>query len=338
MQSQPKKKLKAGDQQTLFGERAFDPNQDCVKCKGKLWGRDIHRAHHPLCWNNRLNKGIVSLATLEEKRLQEHFAEPLAEKDKCSGKYVAAEGVKAFFTPRQLTVKKSTTKTTTVTLTVDDAPIDFCKRVTAKIDASFLEEHKDSRAPPAMIALAAVVVEELINEKKDNIIFDHFNGMTMTVPHSHSKEVCESPHYHSIIDQKLLYVNWKRMFGLEVNCPRCPTGILENKRSNFSHNKTLFPIFGMDGAPRWCIILPMVCTCCRGRYQSNADDVLRQIPGHARSSYPVEPKYAQVPKHSHLGKDVTQVLDLLMPTYGNGDLIRRPNIFANDMRSISEKK
>jgi len=193
--SQPKKKLKAGDQQTMFGERAFDPNQDCVKCKGKLWGRDIHRAHHPLCWNNRLNKGIVSLATLEEKRLQEHFAEPLAEKDKCSGKHVTTEAVQAFFAPRQLTAKKSTTKTTTVTLTVDDdhAQIDFCKRVTSKINASFLEEHKDSRAPLAMMALAAVVVEEAINEKKDNVIFNYFNGMTMTVPHS--KEAHGSPHH-----------------------------------------------------------------------------------------------------------------------------------------------
>jgi len=32
----PTKKLKAGDQQTIFDGRAFDPNQDCAKCKAKL--------------------------------------------------------------------------------------------------------------------------------------------------------------------------------------------------------------------------------------------------------------------------------------------------------------
>ena len=141
----------------------------------------------------------------------------------------------------------------------------------------------------------------------------------MRVPNSKEPP---SPQYHSIVGQQLLYVDWKRMFNIEVHCPRCPTGVLIIDRTNFSKNKILFPIFDIDGPPRWCMVQSMVCSCCRGRYHANSDSVLRQIPGYARSSYPVEPKYA-LPKNSHIRRSATQLLDLLMPTYGNGDLCSR---------------
>ena len=34
----------------------FDPQQHCEVCKGRIYGRELHRAHHPLCWNNRRKK------------------------------------------------------------------------------------------------------------------------------------------------------------------------------------------------------------------------------------------------------------------------------------------
>jgi len=168
--SQPTKKLKAGDQQTLFGGRAFDPKQDCAVCKGKLWGGDVHRAHHQLCWNNRKTKGVISTATLEsaeeDKRLKQHFSEPLQAKDMFSLKCATKEAGVIFFAPRQLTVQNTTTKTTTVAVTVEAPPaksIDFCKAVTAKIeDPSFVNEHKNSRAPLAMLAFARIVIERII--------------------------------------------------------------------------------------------------------------------------------------------------------------------------------
>ena len=131
-----------------------------------------------------------------------------------------------------------------------------------------------------------------------------------------------SPHYHSIVGQRLLCVDWVKMFGLEVNCPRCPSGVLYNDRTNFSKNKILFPIFSIEGPPQWCMVMSMVCQSCRGRYPANSDAVLRQLPAYARSAYPVDTKYA-LPKNSHLSKSSTQLLDLLMPTYGNGDLCSR---------------
>jgi len=67
MQSQSHKKKKKGGQQTLFGDSAFDPIEDCKKCTAKTYGRDLHRAHHPLCSNNRRTKGF-SEATLAIER------------------------------------------------------------------------------------------------------------------------------------------------------------------------------------------------------------------------------------------------------------------------------
>jgi len=96
-----RKKLKAGDKQTLFGDRAFDPNKDCAKCKARLGERDLHRGHHPLCWNNRRTKGVISAAALEsiqeEKRLKTHFSAPLADKDKFSSRHTTKEAQEAFF-------------------------------------------------------------------------------------------------------------------------------------------------------------------------------------------------------------------------------------------------
>jgi len=59
---------KAGDQLTLFGERAFDSTIDCVVCsaheKKKIRHEvDIpHRPHHVLCVKNKVSggKGLIS--------------------------------------------------------------------------------------------------------------------------------------------------------------------------------------------------------------------------------------------------------------------------------------
>jgi len=216
-----------------------------------------------------------------------------------------------------LTMESVTMETST---TNELSASDLCHSVTSKVnDASFLDEHKDSRAPLAMLAFAGVVVESIIRKRNVNTS-DYFNGLAMTVP---STKEAMPAQYHSIVGQELLYVNWKEMFGLEVNCTRCPTGILGNDRTNFSKNKILFPIFDLEGAPRWCMTMSMVCNCCRMRTYSNTDKVLCQLPAYARNAYPVEVKYALADKNCHLGRTATHVFDLIMPTYGNGDLCSR---------------
>ena len=194
----------------------------------------------------------------------------------------------------------------------------FCQEVTTIINkSSFVEEHAKSRAPLAMLALASVVVEKIVNKKK---MAQHFDSMTFTVPAS--KAMCANPHYHSIVGQQLLHVDWIKVHGLPVACPGCRNS-LSSDRSNFSKNKILFPMFRINGPPSWAIIQSMTCRCCRGRCAANDGRTLVQLPQHAALSYPVESKCALTNKNSHLGRCATDMLDMLMPTCGNGDLCSR---------------
>ena len=188
--------------------------------------------------------------------------------------------------------------------------------VTEKINnTSFIQEHALKRAPLALQEFASVIVEEIICAK-DVETLAHFDCLTLTVPNTTTVD----PHYHSIIRQKLMYVDWVRMHGLDINCPRCESGVLVNDRINFSKNKILFPIFVIDGPPIWSMVMSMTCPCCRACLQANSSEILCRLPGYARLSYPVELKYAIDNKNSHIGSSATAVFELLMLTYGNGDL------------------
>ena len=111
-------------------------------------------------------------------------------------------------------------------------------------DPEFAEAHEDSRAPLAMIAFARVVVTKIILDKRVDIGC-HFQGLTTTVPVTEEME----PHYHSIVGQKLLNVDWKAMHGIDIPCYKCGKAVLANDRTNFSKNKILFPMFVIDGPP-----------------------------------------------------------------------------------------
>ena len=334
LQSQSRKKQKTG-QQTLFGQRAFDPLEDCEVCKGKRCGRAVHRAHHKLCNNKRGGARSASTIALqqEERRLQVLFATPLTETEKCSAQHTTKESMQAFFVPRDCPVAKtkitSTTTTTTTTMSLESSMAmgsdvvtasSLCDSVTTILkDPRHAKFHKASNAPAAMLAFAKVVVEGIIlNRAVDTA--NHFDGLTMTVP---ANQQSTEPHYHSIVGQKLLYVDWKRMYGLDITCPRCKRCHLKNDRTNYSKNKILFPVFVMEGPPLWCMVMSMVCPCCRSRINSNSGEILSKLPAYARVAYPVDTKYALENKNCHLGKSATNIMDLIMPTYGNGDLCSR---------------
>lgn len=110
--SHKKKKRKIGPQLTLNGDRAFEPNRDCKVCKGKLAGREVHRAHHKLCPNNRRTKGVASAVTIQQnkidKALKNHFAKPLSTAEKGSWKYSTKDAGERFFAERNLKEKPST--------------------------------------------------------------------------------------------------------------------------------------------------------------------------------------------------------------------------------------
>ena len=66
----PRKKKK-GDQKTIHGELAFQPEKDCVICRGRaavkngINVRIPKRAHHPLCPSNQTTKGKGLLTSSE---------------------------------------------------------------------------------------------------------------------------------------------------------------------------------------------------------------------------------------------------------------------------------
>ena len=322
-------KRKKGAQQTLFGSVAFDPAKSCPKCRG---GKSSHKGHHEKCWNNPRKRGMLKAMLMEEKRLKTLFEQPLTDAEKCSGQHLTKEATDAFFAAREGAVKVAAATTTRTEVALlnptkstnanigSAATADaICTSVTTLCnDPAFSKHHELSTAPLAMLAFAKTVAKTIINNNKFETK-SYFDGLTMTAP---STNKYMEPHCHSIFDSKLLNVDWIRMHGLEISCLRCPTGALENDCTNFSKNQMLFPIFILEGPPQWAMVQSMTCRCCPFRVDANDGELLCSLPACARQAYPVETKYANN-KHSHIGRSATDVMDLLMPTYGNGDLCSR---------------
>jgi hypothetical protein len=325
-----RKKKKVGDTQvTLFGREAFDPLKHCEVCKGRIGGRNPHRRHHPLCYNNRRTKGVTSQATLEslqvEKKLAKLFAAPLKENEKGSLKHLTKDNLNKFFAPRNNAKNKSSVPEipSPVVYPVLESLSDsqFSQLVVNKLkDESFAREHSNNRAPLAMIAAASVIVENIIRPDKGSSIKRYFHGITMIIPHVMD---CTDPFYHSISGQKLLLVDWKKMLGVDVVCPKCKQCHLKNDRTNFSKNKVLFPIFGLDGPPSWAMVMSMQCPSCKIRFSANDSTILCRLPAYASSFYPVDTRYALANKNCHLSRSATDIFDSILPTYGNADLCSR---------------
>jgi len=333
MQASSNNKRKAG-QLTLFGIQAFDFNKDCEVCRGRLQGREVHRAHHQLCPNNKCKKGMVlSQSAIDQlkkdQQLKQHFEQPLQPSEKASSRYATKEAGIDLFAAWKPTQKQQDMPPSQRAPNDEGAPNNdntpapdaelICTEVTAKVnDPTFQKEHEKNRAPLAMPAFAGVAVEHVINKKRST---EHFDGLTLTVPSTNNMH--QSPHCHSIVGQKLLLVDWLRLHDFAIRCPNCHSANLRNDRTNFSKNKVLFPIFTLEGPPSWCVVMSMVCPCCRQRFAGNDGNILSTIPAHAANRYPVEPKHALQNKNTHLGTSATQVFDMLMTTYGNGDLCSR---------------
>ena len=146
---------------------------------------------------------------------------------------------------------------------------------------------------------------------------EHFNGNELVVPS------CEdnNPHCHSAIGTKLLCIDWQRTHGMQVSCPdaNC-NGIPKSDRTHFSKNKTLHAVFGLDGSPTWCVVVVLVCPCCKRRFNSNESDMLTSTPEFAADVHPVETNYAFRNSECHLNRHATEAFSSIMLTYGNGEL------------------
>jgi hypothetical protein len=325
-----RKKPRKGDQLTLTGERALDPLQDCVVCKTKLFGGNSHKAHHKLCYNNRRTNGITSKATLESMaeadRLRKHFAKPISREEQFSSRNNSQAAAVAFFAPMN---KSSVSPPNPMHRTTPTMPPSsdrsfnesmLYQEVIAKLNnETFCKDHANNRAPLAVVAVASIIIEKVVNPNGGRLIEHFFQGLTMAVPAvTNSNNI--DPRYHAIIGQELLLVNWKKMFNIDIACPNCCKSHLKNDRTNFSKNQSLFPIFGIDGSPRWCMVMAMQCPACKARFKANDSVILCHLPAHVSSAYPVASRYAAGNRNSHLHVKATDVFDMLLPTYGNAVL------------------
>jgi len=167
-----------------------------------------------------------------------------------------------------------------------------------------------------MIAIANEVAGKIY--KQQAAFEEFFTGNEMIVPPCSQAD--NNLHYHSIIGTKLLYVDWEKTHGIQVPCPAGCNAVLSNVRTNFSKNKTLFPIFGWDGCPIWCIVMKLQCPSCRRKFYSNEGDALINMPACAANTYPVETNYALGKSLCHLNRHATETFVSIMVICGNGEL------------------
>lgn len=149
--------------------------------------------------------------------------------------------------------------------------------------------------------------------------------LTITVPPYRRDGEPLDPLYHSIEGQDIYVVDWHLQFpGIQLTCldATCK-GSLVAERTNLSKNRRLFPIFKMNGPPGWAIVQSYSCPLCKIRATGNDARLLLSLPEYARNQYPVDMKYAFAGSTFHLSRGVTDVVEELMPTYGNGDLLAR---------------
>ena len=329
--SSPRKK-KAGDQMTLLGGVAFQSDRDCKICRAKSIRKFLpthptpKRAHHPQCIHNKKTRGcgVLSsqgMANIEDDKRFKELTRPIQDNEKMSGSFSTPAAREAFFTKRPAVIMKKQPPMSLVTPLKEQnellSPNELCDAAIELVeDSNFREKHKAKSAPLAMLALAEKVVERMVRPKDT---MKCFNGITLTAPSC--KNACDNPQHHSIVGQKLLLVDWISVHGLEVACPSSTCdGLLKNTRTNFSKNKTLCPIYGIEGPPIWCMVQSMSCSCCRRQFSANDGDMLVNLPPHVANEYPVTTTYAVDNATCHISRNATESFASIMVTYGNGEL------------------
>jgi hypothetical protein len=134
--------------------------------------------------------------------LEAHFQQKVQPHEKFSSANNSAAACAKLFEPRKMS-KKKTSDTNSKKSYPPPTAEDFCNEVVRQMsNAEFCLEHQRKESPLPMLALAAYVVERIINNNDKDLFRKYFDGITLTVPPSNNMH--KSPHYHSIVGQKLL--------------------------------------------------------------------------------------------------------------------------------------
>ena len=180
-------------------------------------------------------------------------------------------------------------------------------------------ENRKKNAPLPIVAVA----NEITRDRATSQWFPTFS-MELKLPHM-QEETCMSPAYHSISGSSLFLVDWEAHFpSLKLCCPFASCkGKLKADRTNWSKHKSLFPMFRMDGQPSYCIVMQYQCSSCKTKLNANDAKLLISLPEHVRCMYPVDLRFADNTHTFHLHKDCSALMEDLIPTYGNGDMVAR---------------
>ena len=162
-----------------------------------------------------------------------------------------------------------------------------------------------------------------------------------TFPHEEidSNRKPPSPHYHSIVGEGFIHLDWKLIDPtVTLCCHHCRaygvTSHLVHERTNLSKNKTLFPIWTNSGRPIFAVVMTYKCERCESTCWANDGHLLASLPTHLSSIYPVDPTFATGGFHLH--KNVSRELKNLMLTYGNGSMVSK-GMFARMGETYQDK-
>jgi hypothetical protein len=107
------------------------------------------------------------------------------------------------------------------------------------------DEIKMSRRPKTSSTLTLDQSESLKRRHR------YFQGSTCLFRFPKDPSAIPNPYYHSVEGTEIFALDWEAMFpDIELRCPSCG-GALERCRTNWSKNKTLFPIIQPSGIPIW---------------------------------------------------------------------------------------
>jgi hypothetical protein len=142
-----------------------------------------------------------------------------------------------------------------------------------------------------------------------------------TIPKDRVERRRPSPHYHAIEGDSIFIADWQLSHPTQQLCCIMCNKTLHHDRTNFSKNDNLFPIFEKSGRTMWGAIMRYDCEDCSLSYSANSGALLSSLPAHVRQAYPVDPRYAA--GTYHLSIDITDDVDVIMKTYGNGNMISK---------------
>jgi hypothetical protein len=184
-----------------------------------------------------------------------------------------------------------------------------------------------AKRPTATQAPISLTLESIEASNKYRQFFQEGNLYFEFPKEFNEQDSGPSPYYHSLEGQRFYYVDWKRAYpAVPLYCFECKFNNdeqadchLVHDRHNWSKNKTLFPIWTGSGVPTWCVLAKYACPKCKNKFEANDARLLWLLDADVSNAYPVLPNYAN--GTFHFNKDLTDLMDGFMRTYGNGSWV-----------------